>query len=232
MAAFDEALRYPIDGIETDVQPAADGTPILFHDRTLKKLGAPRRRVTGMDLKALKSLDAGEWFDKKFSAERLVTLDELLDRHGGKTPLMIEIKQRGGQPSAAKHLGVATRVGEALIKRDLVAQSFMLCFGLDLLLACHEQFPQLKYVWNLKEPTDRTEQVAGWIRPLATLCCGQRGIDADWVKWVHDQGKPVWTYTVNDADTADRVIAAGVDGMISDRPDWLCRYVAKRFGGP
>jgi glycerophosphoryl diester phosphodiesterase len=231
MAAFDAAVRHPIDGIETDIQPAADGSLVLFHDRTLGKLGAPRRRVTGMSLKTLKNLDAGGWFDQKFSGEQLVTLNELLDRHGGTVPLMIEIKQRGGQPSAAKHLALAQKVAELLLERDLASRAFMLCFGLDVLLACHNTFPRLNYVWSLKQPTDRTDQLAGRIHPLAALCCSQRTINADWVAWVHEQGKPVWTFTVNDPDTADRVMAAGVDGMISDRPGWLCRYVAAHFGG-
>ena len=42
-ASFDEALRAPIDGIEFDVQPSRDGVPVLYHDRTLRKLGGGGR---------------------------------------------------------------------------------------------------------------------------------------------------------------------------------------------
>ncbi|MGZ4997903.1 MAG: glycerophosphodiester phosphodiesterase, partial [Methylobacter sp.] len=38
-AAFNKALQYPIDGIETDVQLSMDGVPVLWHDWELDKLG-------------------------------------------------------------------------------------------------------------------------------------------------------------------------------------------------
>ena len=37
--AFDKALHYAIDGIETDVQLTRDEIPVLWHDRFLDKSG-------------------------------------------------------------------------------------------------------------------------------------------------------------------------------------------------
>ena len=40
-SAFDRALEYAIDGIETDVQLSRDEVAVLWHDRFLNKVGLP-----------------------------------------------------------------------------------------------------------------------------------------------------------------------------------------------
>ena len=47
--AFEKALRYPIDGIETDVQLSRDEVPVLWHDRFLDKIGLPGKRIDDFD---------------------------------------------------------------------------------------------------------------------------------------------------------------------------------------
>ncbi len=40
-SAFDKALEYSIDGIETDVQLSRDEVAVLWHDRFLSKRACP-----------------------------------------------------------------------------------------------------------------------------------------------------------------------------------------------
>lgn len=78
LAALEAALRAGADAVEFDVQPAACGTPVLFHDlllgRTTNGVGPLRRRP----LAQLKALDAGSWFGSAFAGERIPTLQEAL----------------------------------------------------------------------------------------------------------------------------------------------------------
>ncbi len=46
-------------------------------------------------------------------------------------------------------------------------------------------------------------------------------IDAAFVKQVHDAGLKLYVWTVNDADLARKLVQAGVDGITTDRPQWL-----------
>ena len=43
--AFDQALDYPIDGMETDVQLSRDEVSVLWHDRFLNKIGLPGKHI-------------------------------------------------------------------------------------------------------------------------------------------------------------------------------------------
>lgn len=72
--------------IETDVQASADGEAMVFHDTTLERLTRARGAVTARDAAALKKLRFRD------TADRMLTLPELLEQIAGRVPLVIEVK--------------------------------------------------------------------------------------------------------------------------------------------
>ena len=76
--------------IEIDIQPSADGVPMVFHDYDLRRLtgvGGRVRGLTAAELGALPLLDA---------EDGIPTLAEVLEIVGGKVPLLIELKDQDG----------------------------------------------------------------------------------------------------------------------------------------
>ncbi|MGZ8234317.1 glycerophosphodiester phosphodiesterase, partial [Methylobacter tundripaludum] len=55
--AFNKALQYPVDGIETDVQLSLDGVPVLWHDWELDKLGHPGKCIDDFNFAQLEQMD-------------------------------------------------------------------------------------------------------------------------------------------------------------------------------
>ena len=53
-------------------------------------------------------------------------------------------------------------------------------------------------------------------------------VDAASVKAAHERGLKVWVYTINDVATAHQLLAAGVDGIITDNPAILWKALAVR----
>jgi glycerophosphoryl diester phosphodiesterase len=85
-AAAAVAANY---SIEVDLQLSADEEVIVFHDTTLDRLTdakGPLAARTAADLKNVGFRD---------SAERIPTLQELLDTVAGRTPLVLELKSEG-----------------------------------------------------------------------------------------------------------------------------------------
>lgn len=78
LAALEAAIRAGVESVEVDVQTAACGTPVLFHDsmlgRTTNGVGPLGRRT----LAQLSVLDAGSWFGRAFRGERIPTLHDAL----------------------------------------------------------------------------------------------------------------------------------------------------------
>lgn len=76
--------------IEIDIQPSADGVPMVFHDYDLRRLTGVPGRVRGLtaaDLGNLLLLDADEG---------IPTLADVLRIVAGQVPLLIEIKDQDG----------------------------------------------------------------------------------------------------------------------------------------
>ena len=99
-AAAAVAANY---GIETDLQLAADGQVIVFHDDTLDRLTTATGPVKARTLTELKKIAF------KDSGERIPTLRELLEVVAGRTPLVLELKSSWDLDES-----LVTRVAEEL----------------------------------------------------------------------------------------------------------------------
>lgn len=111
LTAFEAAIEMRADYIETDIQISSDGVLICFHDLGLENRtnvaeifpdrfteivvdGAPTRTwyVNDFTLEEIKTLDFGFWFAPEYEAERIVSLQELIDLARGKVGLYPESK--------------------------------------------------------------------------------------------------------------------------------------------
>ena len=106
------AIRAAVDagwGIEIDVQPAADGTPMVFHDYALDRLTGREGWVRLTPRATLQStlLTGGE--------DGIPTLDEALEIIAGRVPLFVEIKDQDG--SLGPSVGALERAVADILRR-------------------------------------------------------------------------------------------------------------------
>jgi glycerophosphoryl diester phosphodiesterase len=77
-------------GIECDLQPLADGTPVVFHDEKLDRLIEGSGRIDQITRGQCRRL---RYKDELGGAKTgITTLADLLDLVGGKVPLLVEVK--------------------------------------------------------------------------------------------------------------------------------------------
>jgi glycerophosphoryl diester phosphodiesterase len=114
--AFEAAIDAGY-GIECDVRSAADGLPVVFHDKMLDRLvegrGGPIADVAVSDLGRLKHRSGGT---------RILTLAELLDLVGERVPVLADIKSEW-RPPDLPHLTEIARLAIAY-KGPLALMSF------------------------------------------------------------------------------------------------------------
>lgn len=84
-AAYRLAAVMGYDIVELDPKYTADGHIILFHDRNLKRTAylngqpvASDKPVFEYTMEELRKADAGSWFDKKYSGEKIPDMAEAL----------------------------------------------------------------------------------------------------------------------------------------------------------
>src|SRR6266566_5502705 len=80
MAAFRNALKFPIDAIELDVHMSRDGHVIVFHDYTVEKLTNGDGNILDLDFAYLCSLNAAAHFPGGWpEPQQIPTLREVLN---------------------------------------------------------------------------------------------------------------------------------------------------------
>ncbi|MCT8998541.1 glycerophosphodiester phosphodiesterase [Chelativorans intermedius] len=92
LAAFEAAVDHGY-AIECDVHLAADGVPVVFHDETLERLTGREGRVWQLSSTELAALRIGG------TSQTVPTLAQVLERIGGRVPLVIELKGVAGHDS-------------------------------------------------------------------------------------------------------------------------------------
>jgi glycerophosphoryl diester phosphodiesterase len=218
IAAFDEALRQGCDAIELDLQLSADGVPVVYHDRTLAKVGGGRKRVSQLTLKELEKLDAGAHFGRRYRGERLPTLERVLRRYARRTRLLLEMKAREEE---RRKVELARLTVDAIKKIGAERNVMLLSFDEPMLEAAAGFAPSLPRVLNLK-PTPRLRgKLRSMLPALSALAVDIRHLTPGFASAVRSAGCPLFAFTCNRSGRVREALEAGASGIISDRPGWL-----------
>ena len=92
-AAFLDAAKLPIHGIEFDVHMTKDGELVVIHDEKIDRTSNGTGFVKDMTLAELRNYDFGSWFSYQFKGELIPTVYEVLQIFSETTHhLNIELK--------------------------------------------------------------------------------------------------------------------------------------------
>ncbi len=192
---------------------AADGVPVLIHDETLERTTSGSGRVADMGSTQLFNLDAGVRHHPAFVGEPLPTLDQalLLCAELGLWA-NVEIKPSAGQEVETGRV-VARQAAAAKCAAVLLSS-----FSEAALGSAADAVPQLPRAL-LVGPVPEDWQARMAKVDAVALHSSARALTPEALKAVRDAGFPLACYTVNRRDDAERLLAAGVCAVFSDRPE-------------
>ncbi len=218
-AAFNKALSYAIDGIETDVQLTKDEVSILYHDRVLDKLAYPNQHICDFTYDELKQLNFSHYFAGA-KREGVITLHEFITRYKNKCKLQIEIKHRDWENIEAYQIKIQQCLNIIGTNRSKNLNIIISSFNLDCLQYAHQLGTNIPLFYTFKE-THRIDEVkstqsknkflAGICHPIATL-------NKNLVYFLRDQNKLILTYTCNTQQEIQKALDLEVDVLITDEP--------------
>ncbi len=219
-AAMSAGARY----VEVDVQLSADITPVLFHDRTLKRVCGVPGKIHEFTLEQLRRFHAFEFdrFGYKFANTPIATLAELrelLQRHPRVTAF-IEVKRE-----SLERFGISQTLNAIATELQPVAQQCVLIsFSNELLLAAHKA--QRKSWRALGAVVDkwreRKHDIIQAIKP-EYLFCDVHGLP--WFGPLRMDGAQLVIYEVTDAGLALRLAKRGA-ALIET---FACRELLAQF---
>jgi glycerophosphoryl diester phosphodiesterase len=231
LAAFKLGAAHGFRMFECDAKLSADSVPFLLHDATLERT-TDGHGIAGEQLwQALALLDAGSWHSPAFAGVGLATLEAAARfclEPGRRRCLNIEIKPTPGQEAIT---GTVVAQRAAMFWKNAAqfpsgAQTpdpgspppLLSSFQRASLAAARDAQPQLPRALLLDRlPPD-------WLDAARALQCV--AIVAKHTLWTPASaaaakaaGFRLLAYTVNDQASADRLVALGLDGIITDRVD-------------
>jgi glycerophosphoryl diester phosphodiesterase len=224
LAAMKLAWKQGADAIETDIHLSKDGKIVVMHDPGSKRTAGVDKPVKEQTWDELRKLDVGAWKHPSFKGELLPTLDAIFATIPPGKSIYTEIKS--GEPEI---LDALERAMSASGKKP--EQLKIITFSYDMAKAAKARFPRHAVAWlhDYKEHSEtkqlpRIEDLIAKARAakLDGLDLNHRfPIDKAFVEKVHAAGLKLYTWTVDDAAIAKAEIAAGVDGITTNRPEWL-----------
>lgn len=223
--AFERALRSGAAAIETDLQLTSDGVPVLMHDFTLDRTTDGTGAVWASSWKQVSALDAGSWYGPSFAGTRVPRLEDLLEmvRPTDKR-VILELKGSWNDEQLRP-------VVEEIRSRGLGQRVMIASFDITSLAAAQRAAPELQRVVITRDVVGDPAVLAGTCGAVAILTGKdllKGGPEA--VERIHDAGLGVVLYTLNSATTWTTAIAFGVDGIITDTPLELDRWLATGAG--
>jgi glycerophosphoryl diester phosphodiesterase len=226
LPAFRLALAARADLVELDYHHSADGVPVVIHDSTLDRTTDATNRWGGRQIALhsrtaaeLAELEAGSWFAPAFRGTRIPTLHEAL-----------ETIQAGGMTLIERKAGNAQTLARLLQEGGWTDRVVVQSFDWAFVRAMRELAPELilgalgpPSVYRGRKLADHEKELsAGFVTEVhetgARCLVWNRQVNREGIQIAHRLGLKVWVYTINDPDEATRLVALGVDGIITDDP--------------
>lgn len=225
LAAFEMSHALGLRLLETDVQVTKDGVALAFHDATLARTAGVDARVRDLTWEELRAVRVG--------GEPILRLDTLLDAFPDAS-FLIDLKTvRAAAPlvDAVRRTRSAERVcvadGRDTWLRDVAettgcARSLGWRGLLTLMGAAKTGTRAPRRVLHGAFAAHIATRLGG-IPWMADARAAARLVDM-----THDAGLRLVTWTVNDSAQMTRYLDAGVDSVITDRPDLLREVLVAR----
>ncbi|MFI6337614.1 glycerophosphodiester phosphodiesterase [Streptomyces sp. NPDC050535] len=235
LAAVDKAAELGFDWVETDVQRTRDGELVVLHDATLDRTtdvaelrpGRTPWKVKDFTAAEIALLDAGSWFGPQHAGARVPTLKQYVNQVSrNHQKLLLEIKSPelypGIERQTLKLLSNEGWLDPAHVEGRLIIQSF----SADSVRTVHDLRPSVKTAL-LGTPSfgelSECARFADQINPAYTSLSTGYVAAVRALQGPHGRPMEIFTWTVDDSDSARRAAGYGVDGIITNAPDVVRR---------
>jgi len=207
--------------VEVDVYLSRDQRIVCIHDKTTKRTAGVDLKVSETDSQELGGLDVGSFKGPQFAGERIPLLAQVIETIPPGQKLYVEIKC-GPE--------ILPLLRPIIVESGKMDRIVIIGFDLEVVTASKRLIDVPTYWLRGTEKVKDTEE---WIphdpslaqtardRGLDGLDVHYAGVTAEFVRGVRATGQKLYVWTVDDPDEAARLVALGVDGITTNRPDWL-----------
>lgn len=223
MLAFERAVRARAEYLETDVHVSADGAAVLAHDATLQRVAVGRaERVADLALAELRRVDLG-------AGQGFATLGELLHAFPG-VRLNIDVKTDAAVAATVEAVRRADAADRVLLTAFSDARRRRLASMLPGVAASAGRASVLRaHAASVARnaPLMRRAVAGANALQIPERVGRLRLLSPALVDTAHAAGLEVHVWTVNEEAEMRRLLALGIDGIVTDRADLALRVISE-----
>ena len=189
-----------------------DGALAVIHDHLLDRTTNGKGLVRDHTMAELRELDAGSWKDPRFRAERIPTLEEVLALARGRVGVAIEIKNL-----PIIYDGIERAVARAVEGAGMMEDVVVIAFDHRSVRRMRDHLPNvLTGALLAARPIDPLRLLED---AQAEVYCPHWGtVDPETAKDLHDAGKLIGVWTVDDPLALAWSRALPADAIYTNRP--------------
>lgn len=207
--------------VELDVYLTKDNRIVVIHDDTTKRTAGTDLKVAESTSDELRTLDVGSFKSEQYAGEKIPFLTDVVKTIPRGRKLFVEIKC--GQE-------ILPYLRELLVRSGKLSRIVIIGFDLDTVAKSKKMIDVPTYWLRGTEKTKDTEE---WIphdpqlvqtaedNGLDGLDVHYAGVTKEFVDAVKAAGQKLYIWTVDDPEEAARLVKLGVDGITTNRPEWL-----------
>jgi glycerophosphoryl diester phosphodiesterase len=217
ISAANLAWAEKADGIEIDVRMTSDGYIVVIHDETTIRTSRKKIAVSKSTLEQLKKIDFGIYKGRRWSGERIVTLEEMLSVTPPNKKLIIEFKC---------HYSFVSKLREVLESTGRMDDVCLSSFDINTLKVARNEMSNLNLNW-LHDLDALDNYLIDWVitkskqEKFNGLMFSDVAIDENLIAQIKAADLKIYAWTVNSVNVARRLSSWGIDGIITDRPGWM-----------
>lgn len=220
LAAFKEAARLPVYGVEFDVHLTKDRELVVIHDETINRTSNGSGFVKDMTLEELRIYDFGSWFSEDYKGETIPTLEEVLQvflevHHH----INIELKS-----DIFPYDGMEEQVLALVLSLQLESRVLISSFNHEAIRKVKRLQPELQtavlFMETLVDPLAYVRNI-----PAEALHLFLPAAVRPFTKKVIEDGGIVRVFTVNEKEYVEALQEIGVHAIFTDFPEEMLTHV-------
>jgi glycerophosphoryl diester phosphodiesterase len=238
LLAFQRSLDLGVDVLEMDLRGTSDGQIVVQHDGSVERTTEGSGLVRELTLDELRRLDAGY----RFAADTGGVVSHPYRGRGLVVPTLIEVLSRF--PASRLNLemkefdaGLARSLCSVLRERRCTERALVASFEHEPMLAFRDACPEVATSATLREglafyQLDRLGLGSLYRSPAVAFQVPEyfgdiQVIRPRFLEVARSFNVRVQVWTVNEEDDLSRMLAMGVDGIVTDYPDRLLRLMGR-----
>jgi glycerophosphoryl diester phosphodiesterase len=224
LPAFQQAIQKGADGVELDAKLTADGHVVVIHDSTVDRTTDGTGRVASLTLEAIRKLDAGKWFNEKFSGTKVPLLDEVFETVGRDKLINIELKNY-----FTPRDGLVLKICELIKRHNNPSQIIFSSFYPSNLKIAAQTLPEVS-----RGLLAMPGLLGLWARSFGFMFGDYQALhphvssaSREQMQRVHRLNRRVHVWTANTPEEIIRLKNWGADGIFTDDPQMAVRALGR-----